>query len=57
MHLPDAGNRAASFAGVLRPLTAAPSGSVASPRLSGKRLLSESVVRPVPQDSRDTVKA
>ena len=35
VHLPGAGNRAASFADVLRPLIAAPSGSVASPRLSG----------------------
>ena len=33
--MPGAGNRAASFAGVLRPLIAGPSGSVASPRLSG----------------------
>ena len=35
VHSPEAGNRAGNLAGVLRPLTAGPSGSGASPRLSG----------------------
>ena len=35
MHSPEAGNRAGDLAGVLRPLTAGPSGSGASPRFSG----------------------
>ena len=35
VHLPEARNRAGSLAGVLRPLTAVPFGSGASPRLSG----------------------
>ena len=35
MHLPSAGNRCGSLAGVLRPLIAGPSGSAVSPRLSG----------------------
>ena len=35
VHSPEAGNWAGNLAGVLRPLTAGPSGSGASPRLSG----------------------
>ena len=35
VHSPEAGNRAGNLAGVLRPLTAGPSGSGASPRFSG----------------------
>ena len=35
VHLPDAGNRAGRFAGGFRLLIAGPSGSAASPRLSG----------------------
>ena len=35
MHSPEAGNRAGNLVGVLRPLTAGPSGSGASPRFSG----------------------
>ena len=35
VHLPGAGNRGGSLAGVFRPLIAGPSGSAVSPRLSG----------------------
>ena len=35
VHLPGAGNRGGSLAGVFRPLIAGPSGSTVSPRLSG----------------------